>query len=166
MPLKADSSNKPVVRAMTVSDLLSVLDIERTTQVVPWSRLSFEEVLVGDYQCSVIVQNHSVIAFFVVSEIEGEVHIINLAVAQNRQGQGLGHFLMHNIIAFAESVQASKIFLEVRASNLAAQSLYQKWQFEQIAIRPKYYRVPDSKTNGQAVSKTEKEDAFVLVRQL
>lgn len=143
---------------MTVLDLKHVLEIERTTQVVPWSRLSFEEALVGNYFCHVIEQQSNIVAFYIVSKIEDEVHIVNLAVALDCQGQGFGHFLMHNIIAFAESELANKIFLEVRASNEAAQSLYQKWQFHQISIRQKYYRVADQQS--------EKEDAFVLLRQL
>ena len=50
--------------------------------------------------------------------------------------------------------KVQRFFLEVRASNVAAHSLYQKWQFKQISIRKNYYRT-------QAI---EREDALVMVR--
>jgi ribosomal protein S18 acetylase RimI-like enzyme len=37
---------------------------------------------------------------------------------------------------------ATAVFLEVRADNLGAQSLYKKLGFVEIAVRPKYYQ-PD-----------------------
>ena len=148
------------IRDMHSVDLCQVLQIERNTQVMPWSRLSFEESLSKNYRCRVVVDNQAIkgqdklAAFHVVCPIVDELHILNLAVAADMQGQGLGHFLMDDILAIADDQQMRKIFLEVRASNLTAHSLYQKWQFKQISIRKKYYR-----TQGK-----EREDALVMVR--
>lgn len=155
------SSAKDItVRDMHEVDLSQVLQIERNAQVMPWSRLSFEESLSKKYRCRVVVFNDSteqqikLAAFHVVCPIADELHILNLAVAPDMQGQGLAHVLMGDILAIADAQQIPKIFLEVRESNSSAQSLYQKWQFKQIAIRKKYYR-----TQGE-----EREDALVMVR--
>jgi ribosomal-protein-alanine N-acetyltransferase len=148
------------IRDMHSVDLSQVLRIERNAQVMPWSRLSFEESLSEKYRCRVVALRQAVegqiklAAFHVVCPIVDELHILNLAVAPDMQGHGLGHVLMDDILTIADEQQMRKIFLEVRASNLAAYSLYQKWQFKQISIRKNYYRT-------QAI---EREDALVMVR--
>ena len=151
-----------VLRTMQAQDLKAVLEIERAAQLMPWGLLSFEEALSrddsGNYHCRVVENENKVVAFHILSAIEDEVHILNIVVSPQWQGQGLGHFLLNDIVDFTTGKQANKIFLEVRASNEVAQSLYLKWQFKQIAIRKNYYRVPNS--NQQSA----KEDALVFMR--
>lgn len=141
---------------MVDDDLVQVLSIERNTQPMPWSRLSFEESLNNQYRCQVIEYQSSVVAFYIVCPVVDEMHILNLAVAPQHQGNGLGHVLMQEIVAMALALRLDSIFLEVRAGNSVAQSLYNKWQFEQIAVRKDYYRTRDKK----------REHAVVMVRKL
>lgn len=141
---------------MQGADLMQVLAIERNAQVMPWSRLSFEESLNKQHHCQVVEYQNKVVAFHVVCPVADELHILNLAVAPHYQGRGLGHVLLQDIVALADSLQLNKIFLEVRAGNTVAQSLYQKWQFEQCAVRKAYYRTADK----------QREDAMVMVRKL
>lgn len=158
-------------RAMQSKDLDAVLKIERNTQSVPWSRLAFEESLTKSEQpaeslsiCEVISLgdendepgSQELIAFIVVSLVLDELHILNLAVANLHQGRGFGHVILDRIISLANQHGSRKLFLEVRASNLVAQSLYKKWGFEQIAIRKAYYRAVEQ----------QREDAQVFVKQL
>lgn len=125
---------------MLGKDLEQVLLIEQQTQNVPWSMPLFEESLAGKHNCRVLKVASQIKAFHIVCPILDELHILNLAVATSAQGQGFGHALMHDIFEIAKDNASKKIFLEVRASNLVAQSLYLKWQFKQIAMRKKYYR--------------------------
>ena len=141
---------------MQTSHLGQVLSIERQVQVMPWARLSFEQSLNRGDICRLVMSGQKVAAFHVCSAVMDEVHLLNIAVAAELQGIGLSHMLLDDIVANAKEMAAKKIFLEVRQSNTRAQSLYQKWQFEQIAIRKKYYRTPD----------THREDALVYVRLL
>ena len=60
-------------------------------------------------------------------------------VPQARRG-GLGRVLMLQLIAEARTRGASEVFLEVRADNDAAQALYRDLGFEQLAVRPRYYK--------------------------
>ena len=139
---------------MQDSDLTQVMQIEQNAQVVPWSRLGFEESMTKQYVCRVVTKREEIIAFHIACPVADEIHILTLAVAQNYQREGIGHMLMHDIMGFAEQHAALKVFLEVRASNLAAQQLYLKWQFKQIAIRKAYYQTPAQ----------EREDALIMVR--
>ena len=144
---------------MRQSDLAAVWLIEKSVQDAPWSLTLFEESLSGLNLCRLIKSNNKVVAFHVVSPILDELHLLNFAVDKNSQGQGLGHALMHDVIEIAGAGGADKVFLEVRASNLVAQSLYKKWQFEKIAIRKNYYRT----TTQTAIE--DREDAVIMLRK-
>jgi len=163
--LHAAERGKLSVRDMVGSDLTSVLTIEANAQVSPWARLSFEESLTKQCCCRVIealsgVNNEEaeIVAYHIVCPIVDELHILNVVTASQFQGLGLGHMLMADILEIAESKNLAKLFLEVRASNSIAQSLYLKWQFKQVALRKQYYR-PTSDGGGR-------EDAFVYMRTL
>ncbi|MCV6605478.1 MAG: ribosomal protein S18-alanine N-acetyltransferase, partial [Porticoccaceae bacterium] len=69
----------------------------------------------------------------------GEAEILNIAVARERQGKGLGRCLLDHCLQQAEK-KARMIFLEVRASNFAAIHLYLDSGFNQIGERRDYYR--------------------------
>ncbi|MBT8114523.1 MAG: ribosomal protein S18-alanine N-acetyltransferase [Arenicella sp.] len=151
-PLTLDSL---LYRPMLSTDLDQVVAIERSTQAVSWSRLSFEECLTNSYACHVLERNCEVLAFSINCSVIDELHILNLAVSKPWQGNGLGHVLMQNIVQWSEQHGSRKLFLEVRASNKIAQSLYFKWQFRQISVRRAYYRTGEK----------QREDALVLVRE-
>ena len=144
---------------MDIADIPLVLKIENDSQVMPWSKESFTESLSKQNYCRVLEnteERNKILAFHIVSPIIDELHILTLAVCSEMYGRGLGHTLMHDIFEFAELQKLKKIFLEVRASNMIAQSLYKKWQFKQIAIRKDYYRTPHK----------SREDALVYMRLL
>lgn len=78
-----------------------------------------------------------------------EAHITNIAVREIHRRQGIGELLLISIIDLATGLNAGKLTLEVRASNIAAQSLYYKYGFTQVGLRRGYY------TNN-------KEDAILM----
>lgn len=72
----------------------------------------------------------------------GEGDIQTIAVAPRARRRGLGRALMRALIGEARNRGAREVFLEVRADNPAAQTLYRELGFEEIGVRPKYYQ-PD-----------------------
>ncbi|MBT3363938.1 MAG: ribosomal protein S18-alanine N-acetyltransferase [Chloroflexi bacterium] len=75
-----------------------------------------------------------------------EAHLITIAVRKSQQGLGLGQSLLMAVINTALRSKASMVTLEVRASNLAAQSLYAKYGFKETGYRKNYYS--DTKENA------------------
>lgn len=71
---------------------------------------------------------------------EGDVQTI--AVVASARGQGLGRRLLRALLAAASERGAREVFLEVRADNPVAQSLYRSEGFDEIGVRPAYYQ-PD-----------------------
>ncbi|MCW5317546.1 ribosomal protein S18-alanine N-acetyltransferase [Nostoc sp. KVJ3] len=78
-----------------------------------------------------------------------EAHITILAVHPQYHRQGLGAALLYSLIKTACDRKMERATLEVRASNLAAISLYQKFGFKTAGRRRGYYQ-----DNG--------EDALIL----
>ena len=78
-----------------------------------------------------------------VSVAGGVADVMTVAVAPSRQGQGLGRFLVQQLVELARARGAGRMMLEVRADNVAAQRVYASAGFERIAVRRGYYRTPD-----------------------
>lgn len=68
-----------------------------------------------------------------------EAHITNLAVRTEYRGKGIGELLLLATIDLANELKARFMTLEVRVSNLVAQSLYSKYGFVQMGVRRGYY---------------------------
>jgi ribosomal-protein-alanine N-acetyltransferase len=71
-----------------------------------------------------------------------EIHINNLAVRHEYQGQGLGPALLTHVLQAGASRGAERATLEVRPSNAPARRLYERLGFEVAATRPNYYVNP------------------------
>ena len=85
-------------------------------------------------------------------------HIKHISMALRVVPKHLISLLQISVLTTATSKSIENLFLEVRESNHAAQSLYAKWGFTQIAIRENYYRpsTPDG----------PRENALVYMRAM
>ncbi|PZD73315.1 Ribosomal-protein-alanine acetyltransferase [Acaryochloris thomasi RCC1774] len=75
--------------------------------------------------------------------IDDEAHIILLAVDPVYHRQGFGQLLLWGMLAIASQRNLTRATLEVRASNQAALSLYQKFEFQIAGQRKGYYSETD-----------------------
>ncbi len=104
----------------------------------PWTK---EQILSDMQQDNVdyffVEVDKTAIGFLVIQQLVGELEITNIAVKKARQGEGWGS----QLLAHLDHVDFP-IFLEVRASNTSAQALYQKFSFEVIGKRQRYYHEP------------------------
>ncbi|MBO9306030.1 ribosomal protein S18-alanine N-acetyltransferase [Thermomicrobium sp.] len=71
--------------------------------------------------------------------IYGEAHVTTIGVAPEHRGLGLGEVLFLTLISEAIRRGAEFVTLEVRVSNVTAQSLYAKYGFTRRGVRPRYY---------------------------
>ena len=71
-----------------------------------------------------------------------EAHITILGVHPDYQGQGLGQLLLYALLRDAVEWGLERATLEVRVSNKAALSLYEKFGFKCAGQRRKYYKEP------------------------
>lgn len=77
-------------------------------------------------------------------KIIDEVNIMNIVVRKDKRNEGIGSKLLDEIFKIAKQQKAQSITLEVNENNLPAIKLYQKFGFEQVGLRKKYYRNTDN----------------------
>ena len=104
----------------------------------PWTK---EQILSDMQQDNVdyffVEVDKTAIGFLAVLLFVGELDIKTIDVKKAHQGEGWGS----QLLAHLDHVDFP-IFLEVRASNTSAQALYQKFGFEVIGKRQRYYHEP------------------------
>ena len=83
--------------------------------------------------------NNKVVAYIGAWFILDEAHITNVAVKSDFRRQKIAKQLITAFIVLAKKHQITSITLEVRASNIPAQSLYQQFGFEKQGLRKRYY---------------------------
>lgn len=68
-----------------------------------------------------------------------EAHIVTIAVAESHRRRGIGELLLIAAIELADINDRPVVTLECRASNEAAQGLYEKYGFRRVGVRRRYY---------------------------
>ena len=132
---------------MTKEDVEQVLAIENASFSTPWSKnlflSEFRSPLVSTLMVALTdVPVRTVIGYVVFWHVVDEMHILNLAVAPAFRRQGISRKLVFAAIRRAYSKGAKRAFLEVRASNTAAQKLYSSLGFIGTSMRREYYDQP------------------------
>ena len=74
--------------------------------------------------------------------VSGEAELQQIAVAPYYRGKGEGRMLLRNIIEIVRRHGGRTLFLEVRASNTPALTLYRSFGFKQTGTRRNYYHNP------------------------
>jgi len=134
----------PELEPMREADLAEVLAIESAIYSHPWTLGNFTDSVRAGYDCLTYRMNGrrsggELVGYFILMAAAGEAHLLNLSVAARHQRRGHGSALLREASALARRRGAGNMFLEVRPSNQAAQSLYTRFGFRRIAVRRDYY---------------------------
>lgn len=124
---------------MQPADLDAVMAIEPVIYPYPWSRGNFSDSLAAGHSCWIAEQNRCIVGYAVVMLVLDEAHLLNISIAAQQQGQGLGRALLAHVQDTARQYGAQQMFLEVRPSNTPALRLYESFGFNEMAIRRGYY---------------------------
>jgi len=138
----------PLIRRLGEHDLDRIMEIELAVYPYPWTRGIFADCLRVGYDCWGLQLGSDLAGYSIQSQAAGESHLLNLCVASEYQKMGFGNILLDHVIRLARLQDCSCIFLEVRPSNHAGISLYQKNGFKVVAERPDYYRSDQGKENA------------------
>ena len=84
--------------------------------------------------------NEGIVGYAGLMCIEPIADVQTIAVVPDYEGRGIGSTLLTHLIDEARQRGAADVLLEVRADNPRAQQLYVRFGFEQIHVRPRYYR--------------------------
>lgn len=132
-----------IIRPMEPSHVPQVVQIERSCFSTPWSELSFyKEIYNPRSLCLVAEIDDEVVGYICINRIIDECHILNLAVHPLRRRCGVATALLNHALNSDYICLCRYVYLEVRASNMAARNLYEKFGFRMIGIRRNYYINP------------------------
>jgi ribosomal-protein-alanine N-acetyltransferase len=159
-------SERYLLRPMTGDDIPQVMAIERASFSSAWPRSAYEKELenrLARYLVAVRlgepepdrrgVRRHlgrllartrpaasgEIVGFAGLWLMVDEAHIVTLAVRPDARRQGVGTLLVLGALELAYAHDMARVTLEVRASNLAAQKLYERCGFLRAGVRPRYY---------------------------
>lgn len=124
---------------MRLDDLSVVSALEKLSYEFPWASGIFSDCVKAGHSCWVLSVGESIAGYGILSTGAGEAHLLNLCVAPEYRGRGLGRHLLGRLVDIARWDRAERVFLEVRPSNPLAKTLYESVGFKQIGLRPRYY---------------------------
>jgi len=133
---------KIVYRRMTLEDVPVVHQIDLLSFSLPWPERSFRfEISENPVTRGWVAEtDRRIVAMLVLWQIIDEAHIATIATLPDFRRQGIGERLLIEALLAAREEGARHAFLEVRAGNLAAQTLYKKYGFITTGVRPRYYQ--------------------------
>ncbi len=139
------------IRKLTYADLPDVIAIERRAFPTPWSLAMFVlELSKPAGVCLTALRGEQMLGYLICSRYDTVWHIMNVAVDPDHRRKGIATALLADLLRRIDS-RTARFTLEVRASNLAAIELYERFGFRAAGRRRRYYQ-----DNG--------EDAVVMWR--
>lgn len=132
---------------VTSHPLLSEKLLELSEQAYPhgspWNVSQFEQEWSLPYShLWLAYDQQQVIGFLNIHVLADEAEVMNIAILPSYRGQKVAQTLFKYSLEFCQSVEVSRMFLEVRVTNWSAKHLYQKVGFNVIGTRKQYYAHP------------------------
>ena len=130
-----------------------IAELERACFSTPWSETQLEDALYNDNACFIVAEDGEggVLGYAGLTTVLDEGYINNIAVEEHARKHGVASALLDCFVRFA-AVNLAFLTLEVRKSNAAAISLYEKFGFQQVGLRKGFYSHP-------------REDAIIMTRE-
>jgi ribosomal-protein-alanine N-acetyltransferase len=146
------ASTQVAFAPLLASHLDAVMQVEQRAYAHPWSRVNFLDALHAGYPAQMLVADDTVLGYFVAMLGVEEVHLLNLTVAPEYQGQGWAKVLLEALSIWARGQNTQWLWLEVRTGNARAMHVYEAAGFRRVGLRKAYYPA----AHGQ------REDAVVM----
>ena len=108
---------------------------------VPWSVEGLKEMFHTEGY-SFLAKEEEVIGYVGMKMVLDEADITNVAVLPSHRKKGIARKLLKQLLEEAKKQNLHRIYLEVRASNIAAVTLYEHAGFKEVGQRKNYYDNP------------------------
>lgn len=131
-------THKIEFRLMQADDLDQVVALEQKAFSHPWTRKLYVDAL-SSYECWMMLVDNQHVGHGVISQVLDEAHLLNIAIAVEQQGKGLGLQLLEYLMRRSSERGCVECFLELRESNQSAYRLYERFGFNEIGRRRDYY---------------------------
>jgi ribosomal-protein-alanine N-acetyltransferase len=149
MNLRAKPLANVHIRWMIRRDMEEALEIENQCFEFPWSEDDFTRCLrqrncIGmvaecDDPSRMAGSSDRIVGFMIYELHKTRLHVLNFAVAREFRRLGVGTQMIHKLIGKLSHQRRSRILLEVRETNLAAQLFFRKCGFRAVSVLRDFY---------------------------
>lgn len=131
-----------VVVSAAPEHIKSIGALEKVCFSEPWSEETLLDAFSRGTRFFVAVENDRVLGYVGISCILDEGYITNIAVFPEYRGCGVATALLERVFSLGKDMKLEFVSLEVRPSNTAAVSLYEKLGFKLCGRRKNFYSSP------------------------
>lgn len=129
------------IEKMTLTDLENIKDNLVTDFDGFWNDTILKEELQSENSTYLVAKiNQKIVGFAGIKVVMDEADIMNIVTKKSNRNHGIGTLLLENLLSLCQALNLSSLSLEVDEQNLPAIHLYQKFGFEKIGTRKKYYQ--------------------------
>lgn len=133
-----------IIRPATAEDCAKLAETDRSGNPSPWSENQFRAAVAGKTETVLLAeQDKKICGLIVWQNVCGESELHLIAAAPECRRQGVASALLAQWFQTAAAQNLTRLLLEVRAGNQAAQNLYRKHGFAECGRRKDYYPLPD-----------------------
>ena len=142
-----------IINEAKEKDLQAIFELEKELFLEDkWSYFQFLEEFKNKFsKIWVLKKEGEVTGYLIFREFSPEIEIFKIGIKRKHQRKGLGTKLLQKLIEIGKEKKISKIFLEVKASNLQVYNFYKKLGFKVFYKRKNYYG---------------KQDALVMLKEI
>ena len=128
------------IRWMIRRDMPEVLAIEAESFEFPWLEEDFIRCL-RQRNCIGMVAEHDdrVVGFMIYELAKSRIQVLNFATAARYRRRGVGAQMAAKLIGKLSAQRRTRIVLEVRETNLAAQLFFRQSGFRAVSVLRNYY---------------------------
>ncbi len=140
MTFRARQQCRVHIRWMIRRDMDNALDIENQSFEFPWSEEDFTRCL-RQRNCIGMVAEHDerIVGFMIYELHKTRLHVLNFAVASDFRRLGVGTQMVQKLTGKLSHQRRSRILLEVRETNLAAQLFFRNCGFRAVSVIRDFY---------------------------
>jgi len=156
------------IRWMIRRDMPEVLAIEAASFEFPWLEDDFIRCL-RQRNCIGMVAEHDdqVVGFMIYELNKNRIQVLNFAAAPEMRRRGVGTQMVRKLIGKLSAQRRTRILLEVRETNLAAQLFFRDSGFRAISVLRDYYEdTPEDAYLMQYRYLPEEAEAFQPVNRI
>jgi [ribosomal protein S18]-alanine N-acetyltransferase len=136
------------IQPISVSEIDSIAILDRLCFGGLWSIDSYRRELTNEnshflgitVERDLHPETDGIVGFGCFWAILDEAHITLVGIHPQYQGRKLGQLLLCSLLDRARQIEMARATLEVRATNLGAIYLYEKYGFQTVGRRKKYYQ--------------------------
>src|SRR5262249_935303 len=128
------------IRWMIRRDMVDVLDIEAASFEFPWLEEDFIRCLRQRNCIGMVAEcDERVVGFMIYELHNNKLHVLNFAVAESFRRKAIGRQMIAKLVGKLSPQRRTRILLEVRETNLAAQLFFRESGFRAVSVLRDFY---------------------------